>query len=200
VVGSVKHIKSGAAGVTVPEENTLQVGNFRFAALSNVPAYTPFYPGSFHQGLGRQFAVALESANVVAEVMAVRRDEETTRNALIAELGMHARAVETAALQIDRETGWTYMGLDLSPAPMKEASIASATAGFTGGRFGTSGTSPPPPPSHPPAVIAMLNRLFRRIMPIRRQRLAAGEALSGSVLACSAVCGTGLGTVSLPER
>ena len=32
------------------------------------------------------------------------------------------------------------MGLDLSPAPMKEASIGSATAGFTGGRFGTSGT------------------------------------------------------------
>src|SRR5258708_13103234 len=32
------------------------------------------------------------------------------------------------------------MGLDISPAPMKDVSIGSATAGATGGRFGTSGT------------------------------------------------------------
>ena len=116
------------------------LGNFRFAAIANVPAYTPFYPASYHQGLGHQFAIALESANVVAAVMAVQRDPEATRQALVAELGMHARAVEDIASKIDQETGWTYMGLDLSPAPMKNASIGSATAGFTGGRFGTSGT------------------------------------------------------------
>jgi hypothetical protein len=128
VVGSAnvhwKSVHAASGVIKYLEENTLQsLGNFRFAALSNVPAYTPFYPGSFHQGLGRQFAVALESANVVAEVMAVRRDEETTRNALIAELGCTARAVETRPAD-DREpagsAGWTFRPSD------KEASIASA--------------------------------------------------------------------------
>src|SRR3984957_13249493 len=115
------------------------LGNFRFAAIANVPAYTPFYPASYHRGLGRQFAIALESANVVAAVMAVQRDTEVTRQTLISELGRQAMAIEDIASKIDQETGWAYMGLDLSPAPMKYASIASAAAGFTGGRFGTSG-------------------------------------------------------------
>ena len=68
------------------------LGNFRFAAIANVPAYTPFYPASYHQGLGHQFAIALESANVVAAVMAVQRDPEATRQALISELGRNAVA------------------------------------------------------------------------------------------------------------
>ena len=72
--------------------------------------------------------------------MAVKRDPEATRQALIAELGMHAMAIADIAGKIDQQTGWAYMGLDLSPAPMKNASIGSATAGFSGGRFGTSGT------------------------------------------------------------
>src|SRR6202167_5623124 len=97
------------------------LGNFRFAAIANVPAYTPFYPASYHQGLGHQFAIALESANVVAAVMAVQRDAEATRQALIAELGMHIQAVVDVANKIDLQTGWAYMGLDLSPAPMKNA-------------------------------------------------------------------------------
>ena len=210
VVGSTtvhwKSVHAASGVIKYLEENTLQsLGNFRFAALANVPAYTPFYPGSFHQGLGRQFAVALESANVVAEVMAVRRDEETTRNALIAELGMHARAVETAALQIDRETGWTYMGLDLSPAPMKEASIASATAGFTGGRFGTSGTlTAAATITSALRGIAVLTTGFSGVMmPVledkRLAQLWAEGALSmDQLLAYSAVCGTGLDTVPLP--
>src|SRR5580704_13517109 len=44
------------------------LGNFRFAAIASVQAYTPFYPASYHEGLGHQFAIALESANVVAAV------------------------------------------------------------------------------------------------------------------------------------
>jgi uncharacterized protein (UPF0210 family) len=181
------------------------LGNFRFAAIANVPAYTPFYPASYHQGLGHQFAIALESANVVAAVMAVQRDPEATRQALVAELGMHARAVEDVASKIDQETGWTYMGLDLSPAPMKDASIGSATAGTTGGRFGTSGTL---------TAAATITSALRDIavkkvgymglmMPVledtRLSQLWAEGALSmDQLLAYSAVCGTGLDTIPLP--
>jgi len=181
------------------------LGNFRFAAIANVPAYTPFYPASYHQGLGHQFAIALQSANVVAAVMAVQRDPEATRQALIAELGMHARAVQDIASKIDQETGWNYMGLDLSPAPMKEASIGSATAGLSGGRFGTSGTLT----AAATITSALRDITVRKVgynglmMPVledtRLSQLWAEGALSmDQLLAYSAVCGTGLDTIPLP--
>src|SRR6202047_4746173 len=121
-----KAVRAAADVIKYLEDHTdHSLGNFRFAAIAGVPAYTPFYPASYHQGLGHQFALALESANVVAAVMAVQRDPEASRQALIAELEMHARAVEDIASKIDQETGWAYVGLDLSPAPMKGASIGS---------------------------------------------------------------------------
>jgi uncharacterized protein len=201
-----KAVRAAADIMKYLEDHTDQgLGNFRFAAIANVPAYTPFYPASYHQGLGRQFAIALESANVVAAVMAVQRDPEATRQALIAELGMHARAVQDLASKIDQETGWTYMGLDLSPAPNKDVSIGSATAGFTGGRFGTSGTL---------TAAATITSALRDIavkkvgytglmMPVledtRLSQLWSEGALSmDQLLAYSSVCGTGLDTIPLP--
>jgi uncharacterized protein len=203
------HWKSipSAAGIIkyLEDHGDKGLGNFRFAAIANVQAYTPFYPASYHQGLGHQFAVALESANVVAAVMAVQRDPEVTRQALVSELGLQARSVEDIASKIDQDTGWTYMGLDLSPAPMKYASIGSAVAGSTGGRFGTSGTL---------TAVATITSALRDInvkkvgysgvmMPVMEDtRLAQlwGEgALSmDQLLAYSAVCGTGLDTIPLP--
>ena len=201
-----KAVRAAADVVKYLEDQTARsLGNFRFAAIANVPAYTPFYPASYHQGLGRQFSIALESANVVAAVMATQRDAEATRQALIATLGMHAERIEDLAGKIDHDTGWTYMGLDLSPAPMKYASIASAMAGFTGGRFGTSGTL---------TAAATITSALRDInvkkvgysglmMPIledtRLSQLWSEGALSiDQILAYSAVCGTGLDTIPLP--
>ena len=181
------------------------IGNFYFAAIANVPAYAPFYPASYHQGLGHQFAIALESANVVAAVMAVQRDQESTRQALISELGMHARAVADIASKLDQETGWTYMGLDLSPAPRKEVSIASAMAGFTGGRFGTSGTM-----TAAATITSALHDISVKkvgysglMLPVmedtRLSQLWSEGAISmDQLLAYSAVCGTGLDTIPLP--
>jgi uncharacterized protein (UPF0210 family) len=181
------------------------LGNFRFAAIANVPAYTPFYPASYHQGLGRQFAIALESANVVARVMAVQRDTEATRQALIAELGKYAYGAEDIASKIDEDTGWTYMGIDLSPAPMKYASIGSAIGGFTGRRFGASGTL---------TAVGTITSALRDIsakkvgysgvmMPVMEDtRLAQlwgeGAITMDQLLGYSAVCGTGLDTIPLP--
>jgi uncharacterized protein len=201
-----KAVQAAADAMKYLEDHSAHsLGNFRFAAIANVSAYTPFYPASYHQGLGHQFAIALESANVVAAVMAVQRDPEATRQALVAELGMHARAVEDIADKIDEETGWTYMGLDLSPAPMKNASIGSATAGLSGGRFGTSGTL---------TAVATITSALRDIavkkvgysgvmMPVledtRLAQLWSEGALSmDQLLAYSAVSGTGLDTIPLP--
>jgi uncharacterized protein (UPF0210 family) len=201
-----KAVRAAADVMKYLEDHTdHSLGNFRFAAIANVPAYTPFYPASYHQGLGRQFAIALESANVVAAAMAVQRDPEATRQALVAELGMHARTVQDLASKIDQETGWTYMGLDLSPAPMKDVSIGSATAGFTGGRFGTSGTL-----TASATITAALRDIAVKkvgysglMMPVledtRLSQLWSEGAISmDQLLAYSAVCGTGLDTVPLP--
>lgn len=201
-----KAVRAAADVVKYLEDHTdHSLGNFRFAAIANVPAYTPFYPASYHQGLGHQFAIALESANVVAAAMAVQRDPEATRQALVAELGMHARAIQDLASRIDQETGWAYMGLDLSPAPLKEVSIGSATAGFTGGRFGTSGTL-----TAAATITAALRDIAVKkvgysglMMPVledtRLSQLWSEGALSmDQLLAYSAVCGTGLDTIPLP--
>jgi hypothetical protein len=45
-------------------------GNLNFATTAMVKPYGPFYPGAWHTGPGKTFAVGLESANVVAEVFA----------------------------------------------------------------------------------------------------------------------------------
>ena len=45
-------------------------GNLNFATTAMVKQYRPFYPGAWHNGPGKTFAVGLESANVVAEVFA----------------------------------------------------------------------------------------------------------------------------------
>jgi len=201
-----KAVRAAADVMKYLEDHTdHSLGNFRFAAIANVPAYTPFYPASYHQGLGHQFAIALESANVVAAAMAVPRDADATRQAIVAELGIHARAVQDVASKIDQETGWTYMGMDLSPAPLKEVSIGSATAGATGGRFGTSGTL---------TAAATITAALRDIMVTKvgynglmmpvledtrlAQLWSQGALTMDQLLAYSAVCGTGLDTIPLP--
>lgn len=201
-----KAAHAAAETVKYLEENTEHsIGTFYFAAIANVPAYAPFYPASYHQGLGHQFAIALESANVVAGVMAVQRDPEATRQVLISELGRHARAIQEIANKIDLETGWTYMGMDLSPAPRREVSIASALAGFTGSHFGASGTL---------TAAATITSALRDItvtkvgysglmLPVledtRLSQLWGEGAISmDQILAYSAVCGTGLDTIPLP--
>jgi uncharacterized protein (UPF0210 family) len=97
------------------------------------------------------------------------------------------------------------MGIDLTPAPLMQASIASATTGISGGRFGTSGTL---------TAAAIITSALRDIavkkvgfsglmMPVmedsRLSELWSEGALSlDQLLAYSAVCGTGLDTIPLP--
>jgi uncharacterized protein (UPF0210 family) len=201
-----KAVRAAADVMKYLEDHTdHSLGNFRFAAIANVPAYTPFYPASYHQGLGHQFAIALESANVIAAAMAVPRDADATVQAIVAELGIHARAVQDVASKIDQETGWAYMGLDLSPAPMKDVSIGSATAGTTGGRFGTSGTL-----TAAATITAALRDIMVKkvgysglMMPVLEdtrlsQLWSEGTLTMDQLLAYSAVCGTGLDTIPLP--
>jgi len=180
-------------------------GNFSFAATALVPSLTPFYPGSYHTGFGHQFAIGLQSANIVAEAFAGARNPNGAREALATTLGQHARAIESVASRVDFQTGWAYTGIDLSPAPLKDASIGAAIEKFTGQRFGSSGTM---------TAAALITEVLHSIavkrvgysglmLPVLEdsvlaQRWGEGALTLDSLLAYSAVCGTGLDTIPLP--
>ena len=90
-----------------------------------MPPGTPFYPASYYAGKGHEFAVGMQSANVVAEALATTHDVNAAQQAIEDALGPHARAIESVAQHEAGATGWNYLGLDLSPAPLKEVSIGT---------------------------------------------------------------------------
>lgn len=187
------------------ERSPQSQANFRFAAAAMVPPETPFYPASFHLSEGRSFAIALESANIVAAAFSSAKTAGQARQNLLNALGEQARAAEAIALQAEKDTGWSYRGIDLSPAPLREVSIGAAIEAFTSAPVGASGTM---------TAAALITDVLRSI-PARRagysglmlpvledsvlaKRWAEGRLTLDSLLSYSAVCGTGLDTVPLP--
>jgi len=187
------------------EDTEHSQGNFRFAAIAMVPPVTPFFPAAYHNGFGHQFAVALESANLVADAFKDAPDLATARQRLTDDLGKEAFAIQAEAGRVDTDTGWTYMGIDLSPAPLKDISIGAAIENLTNQPVGSSGTL---------TAAATITAALRDIkvkqtgysglmLPILEdsrlaQRWSEGRLTIDSLLSYSAVCGTGLDTVPLP--
>jgi len=187
------------------QETEHSQGNFKFAAIALVPPLTPFYPGSYHTGFGHQFAIALESANTVAAAFQGAPDLATAKQRLTDRLASEAFAVQAQAARIDQDTGWTYMGIDLSPAPLKDVSIGAALETLTSQPVGASGTL---------TAAATVTAAIRDIqvkqtgysglmLPILEdsrlaQRWSEGRISLDALLSYSAVCGTGLDTVPLP--
>ena len=203
------HWQSVAAAAKVikflSEHTPHSQGNFNFTASVMVPPLTPFYPASYHLGEGKQFAIGLQSAGVVADAFGEASSPESGRHRLTSMLGKHAHAIEAAAKKVSAATGWGYVGIDLSPAPLKDESIGSAIEKLTHARFGSSGTMT--------AVAAITGALkdvavqhagySGLMLPVLEdsllaQRWGEGGISIDSLLAYSAVCGTGLDTIPLP--
>lgn len=181
-------------------------GNFRFVATAMLGPYGPFFPGSYHTGAGHQFSVGLEAANVVQAALAAHPgDIEAGEKALAADLSRYDVECEQIAREIEKRSGWTYAGLDPTPAPAGEISIGDAIEKFTGAKFGSSGTM---------TAAAMITRAVKSV-PVKQvgyaglmvpvledstlaQRWSEGAFNIDSLLSYSAVCGTGLDTVPLP--
>jgi uncharacterized protein (UPF0210 family) len=51
----------------VSEHSPRSQGTFKFTATAMLKPLSPFFPGSYHIGSGRQFAIGFEGANVVRE-------------------------------------------------------------------------------------------------------------------------------------
>jgi len=188
------------------EESTLHSqGNFHFAAIAMVPPLTPFFPAAYHTGFGHQFAIALESANVVAAAFKDAPDLATAKQRLTDSLANSAFDIERHAGRIDMDTGWAYMGIDLSPAPSGDVSIGEAIENLTTQPVGLSGTLT----AAATITAAIQNVKVKQtgysglMLPILEdtrlaQRWSEGRISIDALLSYSAVCGTGLDTVPLP--
>jgi uncharacterized protein len=179
-------------------------GNFNFAAIAMLKPYGPFYPGAWHPGGPRSFAIGLEAANVVMDVFARQHDPRTAGKALTDALAVHARAVEAAAMKAAAGSGWTYAGIDPTPAPGGEVSIGAAIEAFTGAPFGSPGTE---------TASGIITRAVQAV-PVKQtgysglmlpvledsvltRRWTEGTYGLDSILAYSAVCAGGVDTVPL---
>ena len=187
------------------EDTERSQGNFKFSAIAMVPPLTPFFPGSYHTGFGHQFAIALQSANVVAAAFKNAPDLRTAKQKLTEALAASAFDVEAQAQRIDRDTGWAYMGIDLSPAPLKDVSIGAALENLSTQPFGSSGTLT----AAATVTAAIKDITVKRtgysglMLPILKdsrlsQRWSEGNVSIDALLSYSAVCGTGLDTIPLP--
>jgi len=170
-----------------------------------VKPYGPFYPGAYHLGTGHTFAVGLEAANVVADVFAQYKEPNEAEKQLSAALARHLRAAEAVAKKVADSSGWTYAGIDPTPAPLGDVSIGRAIEAFTGAPFGAGGTM---------TAAAIITRAVKSapvkqvgysglMVPVLEDNVLAKRWEEGtfnidSLLAYSAVCAAGLDTVPLP--
>ncbi len=178
-------------------------GNFGFAAIAMMKPYGPYYPGSWHNGPGKHFAIAMETANVVNHVFEKYHDPVEAQAHLTEELSLYTKEAEAVAMKLAAATGWTYEGIDATPAPGR-ASIATAFESFLGAPIGSPGSE---------TAAGIITRAVQAT-PVKRtgysglmipvmedkvlaQRWAEGTFSLDSILAWSAVCAGGVDTVPL---
>jgi uncharacterized protein (UPF0210 family) len=190
----------------VSQRSAHSQGTFNFAATAMLAPYAPFFPGSWHDGPGKKFSIGLEGAGLIEQAFAEsNHDPKKAVERMTALLTEQGRVVERIGQQIEKQTGWTYLGFDPTPAPLKDVSIGAAIEKFTGVPFGSSGTM---------TAAALITQAVKAV-PVKQvgfsglmlpvledarmaQRWSEGTYNVDSLLAYSAVCGTGLDTVPLP--
>jgi uncharacterized protein (UPF0210 family) len=190
----------------VTDHSPRSQGNFQFTATAMLQPLGPFYPGAYHLGSGKQFSLGFESANVVQQVFgATHGDFDASVTELTRQLTIHARVGEEVGNAVAASTGWNFVGVDPTPAPLGDASIGDAIERYTGARFGSNGTMT--------AALAITSAVKKvpvkqigysgLMLPVMEDKLLAQRWAENayeidSLLAYSAVCGTGLDTVPLP--
>ena len=178
-------------------------GNFRFTAAANCLADTPFFPVSYHRG-PHAFSIGLESPGLLLEAFAQSKDIEEAKAKLKTLLESELGPVEELALGIARSEHRQYLGIDVSPAPSKDASIGAAIEALTRVPFGSASTL-----AACAAITDVLKSLkiktcgYSGLMlpvledPVLAQRAAEGRYSVRELLLYSSVCGTGLDVVPL---
>lgn len=178
--------------------------NFKFGAAARIPAGTPFFPVAYHWG-SAAFSIGLESAALVDEACTEASDPATASNVLQPILEAALTPIQKMAEEISAETTLPFRGIDLSPAPSLETSIAGPIETLTGQPFGS--------PSTLVACAAITHALDAArltkcgysglMLPLLEDRVLArradeGRFGMGDLLLYSSVCGTGFDVIPLP--
>ncbi|HEY7414546.1 MAG TPA: DUF711 family protein [Ktedonobacteraceae bacterium] len=193
-------------------ETTEGFGNFRFAVLAHVTAGGPFFPAGYHEGEISTFALGLQGASLVTNVIAAHQsttssplDLTSVTQWIYEELMQRKAGYEEIAQNLAQEHQIAFKGIDYSPAPLGEDSVITAIEQCGYGLFGSSGTL---------AVVAAFTSALKRLTPLTPgyngimlpvledavlgRRWAQGYVDIQRLLLYSSVCGTGLDTIPLP--
>ena len=181
-------------------------GNFRFAAGAFPPAVAPFFPVSYTSGSGHEFAIGIESANIVQTVFSAANGNLNSAGAqFTAALGTEARKVEEIAHRVETKTGWRYDGIDLTPVPLKDISIGAAMESLIQNQIGAPGSL-----SAALVITSALKKIQVKqvgysglMLPVLEDSVLAKRWESGtisrdSLMSYSSVCSTGLDAIPLP--
>jgi uncharacterized protein len=198
-----KHAASTAARIMIALSKVMAAGvaNFRFAAAANIPAGTPFFPVAWHAG-DNSLAIGMESANLVEQVFENQPvdAERALRQALDRALSPIERIGSDLALDTERH----WHGIDASPAPALDRSIAAGIEALTNVPFGSAATL-----AACATITAALKSLHVKtcgysglMLPVLEDRMLAQRAAEGrygirELLLYSSVCGTGLDVVPI---
>ncbi len=180
-------------------------GNLRFAALMNCPPNTPFFPAAFWHDTRTNFGIGWQAADLVQHAFTDAPNLEIGLQNLKTIMEVEGKKIVALAETFAQEWGIRFVGIDVSPAPMGDESIAYAMEQQLPGLFGERGTL---------TVAAGLTRTLRTLdlplcgysglmLPVLEdvglgKRSEARHFNLDSLLLYSTVCGTGLDTIPIP--
>ena len=179
-------------------------GNFRFAATAFIPSGTPFFPAAYFNQ-GNTFSIGLESPNLLTEAFEGELNLQKAKQRLKSRIENVLGPIEQLAHELGNQSGWSYLGIDASPAPGLDASIGKAIETLTHAPFGSPSTL-----AGCAAITDVLKGLnvetcgYSGLMlpvledPVLAKRAAEGRFSVSELLLYSSVCGTGLDVVPLP--
>jgi uncharacterized protein (UPF0210 family) len=186
----------------------LGFGNLRFAATAHCPPNIPFLPAAYHAGGAPRFSIAVQAADAVVDALGAPGGLSDIEAGLVSRLEAECAPIERAADRLAADHQYTFVGIDLTPAPFPsdDVSIGGALERAGVDRFGVPGTL---------YLAALVTRAIRRtrvrrcgfsglMLPLLEDSVLARRAADEcpptvhELLLYSAVCGTGLDTLPLP--
>ncbi|HWQ46039.1 MAG TPA: DUF711 family protein [Longilinea sp.] len=180
--------------------------NLHFAALANVPAFTPFFPAAYMEGEQPAFSLAVESADEAVQAFSQAKTLAAARTSLMEKLESQTAWLTVICEKLAKELDCIFKGFDVSlaPFPTKEVSLGGALEKLGVPALGNHGSL---------AAAAFLAETLDRgnwlragfnglMLPVLEDSTLAERAAGGSLtvrdlLLYSSVCGAGLDTIPL---
>lgn len=117
--------------------------NFRVGVSCNCKPYTPYFPFAYHEG-ENGFSLALEIVDELIEISENHAPEglEKIREHILYYLIQKLKEVDVVGVEIEKKTGFRYLGADasLAPFPNGKTSVARLLEALGVEDFGSNGS------------------------------------------------------------